>query len=98
VAAKIASGALTVDALKNGPSATRALVPGAILPAPVHPPPTAAHKAAPVAPAESPCEAEELLDKLVAVLFGLRGDAWAAVAAAVPAELQERIDRYFGLY
>jgi hypothetical protein len=34
---------------------------------------------------------------LLFVLFGLRGDAWAAVVAAVPVELQERIDRYLGL-
>jgi hypothetical protein len=30
------------------------------------------------------------------VLFRLRGDAWSAVAAAVPFELQQRIDLYFG--
>jgi hypothetical protein len=42
-------------------------------------------------------EAEELLYDLMVVLFGLRGDAWCAVAAAVPVELQQRIDRYFGL-
>src|SRR6516165_8641731 len=30
------------------------------------------------------------------VLFGLRVHAWSAVAAAVPVELQQWIDRYFG--
>jgi hypothetical protein len=48
-------------------------------------------------PARRPGEAEELLSDLLDVLFGLRGDAWSAVAAAVPAELQQRIDRSFGL-
>jgi hypothetical protein len=37
-----------------------------------------------------------LLADLVGVLFRMRGDAWSAVAAAVPVELQQRIDRYFG--
>jgi hypothetical protein len=44
----------------------------------------------PVAPAKRPGEAEELLTDLLVVLFGLRGDAWSAVAAAVPFELQQR--------
>jgi hypothetical protein len=35
-----------------------------------------------------PGEAEELLADLVGVLFGLRGDAWAAVCAAVPASFR----------
>jgi hypothetical protein len=52
---------------------------------------------APVAPAERPGEAEELLGDLLQVLFGLRGDAWSTVAAAVPVDLQQRIDPYFGL-
>jgi hypothetical protein len=37
---------------------------------------------------EGPGEAEELLSDLLDVLFGLRGEAWSAVAAAVPVELR----------
>jgi hypothetical protein len=50
----------------------------------------------PLSRSGSPGEAEELLSDLLDVLFGLRGDAWSAIAAAVPFELQQRIDRYFG--
>jgi hypothetical protein len=50
-----------------------------------------------VAPAERPGAAEELLDDLLVVLLELPVDAWSAIAAAVPAELCERIDRYLGL-
>jgi hypothetical protein len=46
---------------------------------------------APVAPAE---EADELLCDL---LLALPADAWSTLAAAVPLELQQRIDRYFRL-
>jgi hypothetical protein len=44
-----------------------------------------------VAPAERSEEAEDLLDDLLVVLFGLPADAWCAIAAAVPDELSERI-------
>jgi len=47
-----------------------------------------------VAPAESPEEAEDLLDDLLVVLFGLPADAWSTHAAAVPGELAERPSRY----
>jgi hypothetical protein len=47
-----------------------------------------------VVPAERPGEAEALLGDLLRVLFELPADAWSAIAAAVPDELSERIDRY----
>ena len=50
-----------------------------------------------MAPAERSEEGEHLLDDLLVVLFALPDDAWSALAAAVPDELAERIDRYFGL-
>jgi hypothetical protein len=56
----------------------------------------AADAPAPAASAESPGEAEELLGALVGALFSLRGDPWVAVTAAVPVELQARIDRCLG--
>ena len=59
VAEAIAGGMLTVDAPRNGAAATRALLPGAVSPAPVHEP----QKPAPVAPAEQRGEAAELLDE-----------------------------------
>ena len=43
-----------------------------------------------------PGEAAEMVADLVGVLFRLRGDAWSAVAAAVPVELAERLSRYLG--
>ena len=58
VAGAIATGALTVDALRNGGATTRALPPGAILPAAISEP----QKPAPVEPAERPDEAGDLLD------------------------------------
>jgi hypothetical protein len=57
VAAALADGSLTVEALKSRYSATRALFPGAVSPPPI------------LAPAEGPDEAVELLDKLASVLF-----------------------------
>ena len=39
-------------------------------------------------------EVEELLDDLLVVLLELPADAWSAIAAAVPDELSERIERY----
>jgi hypothetical protein len=59
VAEAITSGMLTVDGLRNGPNATRALLPGAISPVPVHEP----QKSGPVGPAEQRSEAAELLDE-----------------------------------
>jgi hypothetical protein len=34
---------------------------------------------------------------LLVVLLELPADAWSAIAAAVPGEVQQRIYRYFGL-
>jgi len=63
IAVALTSGALTIahlkSPLKNDLRATRALLPGAVSPAPVHEP----QKPAPVAPAEQRGEAAELLDE-----------------------------------
>ena len=89
--AEIAGGRLTVAQIRNGAACT--LATAAASPAQG----SAIEDPAPVAPAERPGEAEELLGDLLQVLFGLRGDAWSTVAAAVPVDLQQRIDPYFGL-
>jgi hypothetical protein len=57
----IASGILTVDALRSGAATTRALLAEAISPAPISEP----RKAALVASGESPDEGAELLDELL---------------------------------
>jgi hypothetical protein len=89
--AEIAGSRLTVAQIRNGAACT--LATAAASPAQG----SAIEDPAPVAPAQRPGEAAELLADLVGVLFGLRGDAWAAVEAAVPVELQERINRCLGL-
>jgi hypothetical protein len=61
VSEAIASGMLTVEALRNGAAATRALAPGAISPAPI----SEHEKPALVASGESPDEGAELLDELL---------------------------------
>ena len=80
--AEIAGGRLTVAQIRNGAACT--LATAAASPAQG----SAIEDPAPVAPAERPGEAAELLSDLLDVLFGLRGDAWAAVAAAVPASFR----------
>jgi hypothetical protein len=60
VAGAIASGMLTVDALRNGARAKRALLPGAGSPAPISP----AEKPAPVAPTERPQYVVIALDRM----------------------------------
>jgi hypothetical protein len=50
-----------------------------------------------VAPAESLGEAEEILADLLAVLFDLREEVWAAVNTALPDELADRISRFLDL-
>jgi hypothetical protein len=90
VAEAIAGGTLPLDVLRNGAATTRALLPGARSPAPIDPAP----KPAPVAPAESIGEAEELLDDLLIALLELPGDAWPDLAAALPDEVFERLDRW----
>jgi hypothetical protein len=47
-----------------------------------------------VAPAERPDEAAELLDDFLIALLELPGDAWPDLAAALPDELYDRIDRW----
>jgi hypothetical protein len=90
VAEAIASGTLTLDALRNGAAATRALLPMAISPAAI----PEAQDAAPAASADSAEEAAELLDDLLMAVFDLPGDTWPDLAAALPDELFDRIDRY----
>lgn len=87
----IAIGMLTLDALKDGAAATRALLPGAISPPPISP----VEKPVPVAPAECPDEAAELLDDFLIALLDLPGDAWSDIAVAIPDELYDRIVRWF---
>ena len=53
-----------------------------------------APKLAPVAPAESPDETADLLDDFLIALLGLPGDAWPDIAATLPDEVFEGIDRY----
>ena len=90
VEAEIVGGRLTVAQIRNDAACT--LATAAASPAQG----SAIEDPAPVAPAERPDEAEELLAALVAALFSLRGDPWVAVTAAVPVELQARIDRCLG--
>jgi len=59
VAEAITCGLLSLDQIRNGAAATRALLPGAISPVPVHEP----QKSGPVGPAEQRSEAAELLDE-----------------------------------
>ena len=79
VAEVIAASTLTLDSLRNGAAATRALLPEAVSPASLSVP----QKPAPVAPAERPGEAVELLYALLAV----QSEGWHALAAAMSQEL-----------
>ena len=90
VAEAIATGTLSLGALRNGPGATRALVPTAISPVPI----SASPNPTPVAPAERPDEAAELLDDFLIALLELPGELWSDIALALPDELYDRIDRY----
>jgi hypothetical protein len=45
-------------------------------------------------PAERPGEAEDLLDELLIALLDLPGDAWPDIAAALPDEVFDRVDRW----
>jgi hypothetical protein len=90
VAEAIATGMLTLDALRNGAAATRALLAGAIPPTLIDEP----QKPAPVASAEGADEAVELLDDFLVALLELPGDTWPDLTAALPDELFDRIDRY----
>jgi hypothetical protein len=90
VAEATAAGTLTVDALRNGYAATRALARAAVSPCADD----EAEKPALVAPAETADEAGELLDELLIALLELPGDGWSDIAVALPDELFDRIDRY----
>ena len=62
VAEAITCGLLSLDQIRNGAAATRALLPGAISPAPITPP-HPVHSAAPVAPPERCDDAADRLDE-----------------------------------
>jgi hypothetical protein len=66
------------------------LLPGAISPTLIDP----VARPAPVAPAERPADAADLLDDFLLALLDLPGDAWPDLAAALPDEVFERIDRW----
>jgi hypothetical protein len=89
VADAIAAGVLTVGTIRNGGAATRALLAGAISPAPV---PEEARKltSEPVLPAQRPGEEAELLSALLAV----PSEGWHALAAAMSEELFDRLKRW----
>jgi hypothetical protein len=86
----VAAGALTVDQIRSADPAACTLLPGGKAPASI----SQAQTPAPVASAERPEEAAELLDDLLLALFDLPGDAWPDLAAALPDELYDRIDQY----
>jgi hypothetical protein len=103
VAEAIDGGMLTVDALRSGAAATRALAgagrtpPKAPLPPPQPPDPvsgsfaaTAADALAPVAPAARLDEAAELLGALLAV----PSEGWHALAGAMSQQLFDRLKRW----
>ncbi len=84
VADAIDGGTLTVEALRNGAAATRALVSEAVSPAPIDP----ARTPAPDAPAErSEDTPAQLLDELVSVLVYL--PQWPAIV--LPEALVDRL-------
>ena len=88
VADAITAGMLTIDALRNGAATTRALLSGAVSTASLPEP----QKPAPVAPAERPGEAAELLSALLAV----PSEGWHALAAAMSQELFDGLKHWQG--
>jgi hypothetical protein len=83
VAEAIATGTLSLDALRNGAAATRALVAAAISPVPIPAP----EAPAAVALAGGADETAELLDDLLIALLELPGHTWPDLVAALPNEL-----------
>jgi hypothetical protein len=79
VAEAVAGGTLTLDSLRNGAAATRALLPEAVSPASYE----TAPQLAPIAPAARPGEAMRLL--------AVQSEGWHALAAAVSQELFDRL-------
>jgi len=90
VAEAVAGGTLTLNSLRSGATTTRGLLLEAVSPPPIDP----ARKLAPVAPVESPDEAADLLDDFLIALLDLPGDTWPDIAAALPDEIFDRIDRW----
>jgi hypothetical protein len=82
----VAAGALTVDHVKSGDPVACTLLPSGDSPVPVPEP----QKRTPVAPAERPGEAAELLYALLAV----QSEGWHALAAAMSQELFDRLKRW----
>jgi len=81
---------LTIADIRNGDPTACTLLLGGVSPAAISP----AEKPVLVAPAEASNEAGELLDELLIALLEVPGDAWPELAAALPDELYDRIDRY----
>ena len=83
----VASGALTVDHIKNADPAACTLLPGGVSALPVH----RGDNSAPVAPPASSEDAAELLDDLLITLLELPGDGWFRVVDMLSAELVDKI-------
>jgi hypothetical protein len=90
VAEAIARRALTVAALRNGAAVTRALLARASRPAAISEPPDSA----PAASTDGAEDVAELLGDLLVALVELPGDGWPDLAATLPDELFDRLDRY----
>jgi hypothetical protein len=90
VAEAIASGTLSLDALRNGAAATRALLAGATPPSAVSEP----QDAVPAVSADRADEVVGLLDELLCALIELPGEAYADIMTAIPEPLSDRLDRY----
>jgi hypothetical protein len=90
VAAALADGTLTADALRNSATTARALALGLDSPAPRFPDENPA-----AAPAASPSEADELLEDICSTLL-LEDEAqrWGALAELLGDELFERLDSW----
>ena len=80
----VATEVLTIADIRNAAPAACTLLPGAISPAPRKPA---------VASAEGADEAADLLDDFLVTLLEMPGDAWPDLAAVLPDEICDRIDR-----
>jgi len=86
----VASGILTVADVRDSAAVACTLLSRGISATAISP----AQKAAPVPPAAGPDGANELLDDFLIALLDSPGDTWPDLAAALPDELFDRIDRY----
>jgi hypothetical protein len=86
----VAAGTLTVDHIRINDPAACTLLLGGISSVPVPGP----QGAAPVALGDSAEEAAELLDDFLIALLVDLPDIWDDLAAALPDEIYDRIDRY----